>query len=195
MNSDSSPNRLLNDRVSFRIFAAELHLSRLKEIERLHGDIARESARFAVEMEIDCFLSQIVGAVDSLLYLINTRLDLGVRENRVTFQDVQSALSAKTKQIGLLAELDNARQSGKWFSLLSELRNQSVHSSFLKRVEEVDDFTPKPAKLRLLKIQREFADNPFEVIEEEVIPYLEKSLKMVKDLTNDIRRKEPLLDS
>ena len=93
-------------------------------------------------MEIDCFLSQVVGAVDSLLYLINSRLDLGVRENHVTFQDVQSALSAKTKQIGLLAELDQARQSGNWYSLLSELRNQSMHNSFLKKMVEVQALTP-----------------------------------------------------
>ena len=196
MDSYDNPIYLLNDRVSFRLYAAEQHLIKLKEIERLHGDIARESVRLAVEMEIDCFLFQIVGAVDSLLYLINSRLDLGVRENRVTFQDVQSALSAKTKQIGLLAELDQARQSGNWYSLLSELRNQSMHNSFLKKMVEVQALTPQPAKLKLLKIQREFAGNPSEaVIEEEVIPYLEKSLERVKDLINDIRQKEPLLNS
>ena len=94
MDSYDNPIYLLNDRVSFRLYAAEQHLIKLKEIERLHSDIARESARLAVEMEIDCFLSQVVGAVDSLLYLTNSRLDLGVRENHVTFQDVQSALSA-----------------------------------------------------------------------------------------------------
>ena len=194
MDSYDSPIYLLNDRVSFRLYEAEQHLIKLKEIERLHGDIARESARLAVEMEIDCFLSQVVGAVDSLLYLINSRLDLGVRENHVTFQDVQSALSAKTKQIGLLAELDQARQSGNWYSLLSELRNQSMHNSFLKKMVEVQALTPKPAKLKLLKIQREFASNPSEaVIEEEVIPYLEKSLERVKAMINDIRQKEPLL--
>ena len=44
MDSDDSPIHLLNDRVSFRLYAAEQHLIRLKEIEQLHGDIAKERA-------------------------------------------------------------------------------------------------------------------------------------------------------
>ena len=69
-----------------------------------------------------------------------------------------------------------------------------MHDSFLKKMVEAQALTPKPAKLKLLKIQREFAGNPSEaVIEEEVIPYLEKSLERVKALINNIRQKEPLL--
>ena len=55
MQSDSSNHRLLNDRVAFRLHAAEHHLARLKEVERLYGDIAKDQARLDVEREIDCF--------------------------------------------------------------------------------------------------------------------------------------------
>jgi len=47
--------RLLNDRVEFKLYAAEQHLDRLKEIENVYGDIAKNNARIEVEMEVDCF--------------------------------------------------------------------------------------------------------------------------------------------
>lgn len=186
--------RLLSDRVEFKIYASEQHLNRLKEIEKAFGDIAKDNARIEVEMEVDCFLAQLVGAVDSLLFLINERLELGVSIDRVDFANVQSALSAKTKKIDLLSKLDEARQHGNWYSLLSELRNQSIHRTFLKKVISTHDFQPKSGEVRFLKIQREIEGNPFDqAMDMEVIPYLEKSLQQVKDLISYIRGKEPLL--
>jgi hypothetical protein len=186
--------RLLNDRVGFKLYAAEQHLNRLKEIENAYGDIAKDNARIEVEMEVDCFLSQLVGAVDSLLSQINDRLDLGIPTDRVNFANVQSALSAKTKKIDLLSELDRARQQGNWYYMLSELRNQSVHRTFLKRAISVHDFPPKPGQVRFLNVQRRFEDNPFDhVIDMDVIPFLEKSLQQVRELIFSIKASEPLL--
>jgi hypothetical protein len=190
--------RLLNDRVEFKLYAAEQHLNRLKEIENAYGgDIAKDNVRIEVEMEVDCFLSQLVGAVDSLLSQINDRLDLGISTDRVNFANVQSALSAKTKKIDLLSTLDRARQQGNWYYMLSQLRNQSVHRTFLKKVISVhDDFPPKPGQVRLLNVQREFEEgnNPFDhVMDMEVIPYLEKSLQQVRELIFSIRASELLL--
>jgi hypothetical protein len=194
MQEDNNVHRLLNDRVAFRLHAAEQHLNRLKEIESLHGGIAKNQARLEVEMEIDCFLSQIVGAVDSLLLQINAAFDLGVSDNRLTFQDIQSGLSAKTKQIALLDELGRARQPGKWFSVLSELRNQSMHYTFLKKITVVHDFPTKPAQIRFLKLQRDSEGNPVEQeMQQEVIAYLEKSLEQVSTLINSVRKNSPLL--
>jgi hypothetical protein len=186
--------RLLNDRVEFKLYAAEQHLNRLKEIENANGDIAKDNARIEVEMEVDCFLSQLVGAVDSLLFQINDRLDLGIPTDRVNFSNVQSALSAKTKKIDLLSPLDTARQQGNWYYMLSELRNQLVHRTFLKKVISVHDLPPKPRQVRFLNVQREFEGNPFDhVMDMEVIQYLEKSLQQVRELIFSIRASEPLL--
>jgi len=185
---------MLNDRVAFRLFAAEQHLVRLKEIEKIHGDIAKDQTRLEVEMEIDCFLSQIVGAVESLLFQINSVFELGIPDDGVRFQEVQSGLSAKTKQISLLNELGDVRQRGEWYSVLSELRNQSRHSTFLRKVIIVHDFPPKPGQIRLLKVQKDIQGNPFEqVMQEEVIPYLEKSLEQVRFLIDNIRKASPSL--
>jgi hypothetical protein len=186
--------RLLNDRVEFKLYAAEQHLNRLKEIENAYGDIAKDNARIEVEMEADCFLSQLVGAVDSLLFQINDRLDLGVPTDRVSIANVQSALSAKTKKIDLLAPLDMARQQGNSYYMLSALRNQLVYRTFLKKVISVQDLPPKPLQVRFLNIQRESEDNPFDrIMDMEVIQYLEKSLQQVRELIFAIRASEPLL--
>src|ERR671921_2132589 len=134
---EGSIKRLLNDRVEFKLYASEQHLNRLKEIENAYGDIAKDNARIEVEMEVDCFLLQLEGAVDSLLFQINDRLDLGIPTDHVNFANVQSALSAKTKKIDLLSPLDRARQQGNWYYVLSEQRNQLVHRTFLKKVISV----------------------------------------------------------
>jgi hypothetical protein len=187
--------RLLNDRVEFKLYAAEQHLNRLKEIENAYGDIAKDNARIEVEMEVDCFLSQLVGAVDSLLFQINERLDLELPIDRVNFPDVQSALSAKTKKIDLLSPLDRARQQGNWYYMLSELRNQLVHRTFLKKVISVHDLPTKPRQVRFLNIQRESeGGNPFDrVMDMEIIQYLEKNLQQVRELIFSIRASEPSL--
>ena len=187
--------RLLNDRVEFKLYAAEQHLNRLKEIENAYGDIAKDKARIEVEMEVDCFLSQLVGAVDSLLFQINDRLDLGIPTERVNFANVQSALSAKTKKIDLLSPLDRARQRGNWYYMLSELRNQLVYRTFLKKVIPIHDFPPKRRQVRFLNVLREFEGNPSDdiIMDMEVIQYLEKSLQQVRELIFSIRAGEPLL--
>ncbi len=195
LSEDGEIKRLLNDRVEFKLYSAEQHLNRLREIENAYGDIAKYNARIEVEMEVDCFLSQLVGAVDSLLFQINERLDLGIPTDRVNFADVQSALSAKTKKIDLLSPLDRARQQGNWYYMLSELRNQLVHKTFLKKVISIHEMPPpKPRQVRLLNVLREFEGNPFgRIIEMEVIQYLEKNLNQVRDLIFSIRTMEPLL--
>jgi hypothetical protein len=186
--------RLLNDRVEFKLYAAEQHLNRLKEIENAYGDIAKDNARIEVEMEADCFLSQLVGAVDSLLFQINDRLDLGIPTDRVNFSDVQSALSAKTKKIDLLSPLDRARQHGNWYYMLSELRNQLAYRTFLKKAIPVHAFPQKPRQVRFLNVLREFEGNPFgHIMDMEIIQYLEKSLHQVRELIFSIRGSEPLL--
>jgi hypothetical protein len=195
LSDEAHIKRLLNDRVEFKLYAAEQHLNRLKEIENAYGDIAKDNARIEVEMEVDCFLSQLVGAVDSLLFQINERLDLELPTDRVNFADVQSALSAKTKKIDLLSPLDRARQQGNWYYMLSELRSQLVHRTFLKKVISVHDLPPKPRQVRFLNIQREFeGGNPFDrVMDMEIIQYLEKNLQQVRELIFSIRASEPSL--
>jgi hypothetical protein len=195
LSDEEQIKRLLNDRVEFKLYAAEQHLNRLKEIENAYSDISKDNARIELEMEVDCFLSQLVGAVDSLLFQINDRLDLGIPTDRVNFADVQSALSAKTKNIDLLSPLDRARQQGNWYYMLSQLRNQLVHGTFLNKVIPVHDLPPKSRKVRFVDVLREFEEGnqSHHLMDMEVIQYLEKSLQQVRELIFLIRASEPLL--
>jgi hypothetical protein len=189
--SEGHVEKLLANRVEFKLYAAEQHLNRLKEIENAYGDIAKDNVRIEVEMEVDCFFSQLVGAVDSLLLQLNDKLELGIPTDRVNFANVQSALSAKTKKIDLLSELDAARQPRNWYYLLSELRNQSVRRTFIKKITDIHTFSSKPSELRFMKVQRKIEGNPFDhVIDMEVIPYLEKSLRQVREIISSIRERE-----
>ena len=115
----------------------------------------------------------------------------------------ESALSAKTKKIDLVSELDEARQRGKWYALLDELRNQSVHRTFLIKkttttttTMAAQGFSSKPSEVRFLKVQRDFDGSMIEqvvIMNLEVMPYLEKSLQQTRELIYHIRTKEPLL--
>ena len=109
--------------------------------------------------------------------------------------NIQSALSSKTKKIGLLSPLDRSRQQGNWYYMLSELRYHLVHRTFLNEVLSVHDLPPKQRQISFLNIMREFAEgNSFDhVMDMEVIQFLEKSLQQVRELIFSIRSDEPLL--
>lgn len=93
---------ILLDRVEFKIFSAEEHLKYLQEIQSYHLDAQKVDPAIRMEIEIDCFLAQILGTLDCLLLLINTKLELGIASERVDLATVQSALNARTKNIGCL---------------------------------------------------------------------------------------------
>jgi hypothetical protein len=74
------PNEdLLNfqaDRISFKLHACRQHLRILKDIELRYNDLALNDIRMSAEMEIDSFLYQMIGTVDSLLFRINDTFSL-----------------------------------------------------------------------------------------------------------------------
>jgi hypothetical protein len=84
--------------------------------------------------------------------------------------------------------------------MLSELRNQLVHKTFLKKIiisgHDLPQ-PPKPRQVRFLNVLGEFVgknNNPFEnIMDMEVIQYLEKSLQQIRELIFSIRASEPLL--
>ena len=82
------------DRISFKLHACRQHLSNLKKIELRYNDIASNDIRMTVEMEIDSFLCQMIGTVDSLLSIINDTFTLMIPPDRIEIDKIQSALSA-----------------------------------------------------------------------------------------------------
>jgi len=123
---------LLSDRTKFKIYAAECHLKKLKELQIKSGNLAGSETRINTELELDCFFSQILGARDSLLFQINKKLDLGISERGVTVDSVRAGL-IKLGKGNLLRNLDTAMKENHWLWLLKQFRNECVHQSFIRK--------------------------------------------------------------
>jgi hypothetical protein len=181
---------LLADRVKFKIFAAQFHLKKLQENKLDESNLDKVDPRVELELEIDCFLLQILGAVDCLLMLINTRLDLGISKEKVDLATIQSALNAGTKNIGLLTELHEALEYNNWLWVLREFRNQTMQSPS----KQVQDFLLEDGtNSTWSKEQNESEGIHNDYINKNLLAYFNKSLVRVSELVETIRMKEPLL--
>ena len=119
------------DRISFKLHACRQHLRNLKDIELKYNDLTLHDVRMCAEMEIDSFLCQMIGTVDSLLFRINDTFSLMIPSDRIEIDKIQSALSAETKSIDLLNDLDKTNQYGNWYWTIKQLRNYSLGNSLI----------------------------------------------------------------
>ncbi len=189
MPSKIDSNRLI-DRVGFKLYAAEKHLNNLQEIESKYRNMEKDDIEVQVEMEIDCFLSQIFGAIDCLLIQIDIKLELGISIEQVDLNTIQSALNARTKNIGLLTELHEASEYNRWLWALKEFRNQTMQRPS-KLIQ--DHFFDDKTRAITSKQRNKSLVNADEYTNKNLILYFQKSVKQVRQLVNTIRMKEPLL--
>lgn len=187
--TSKNDSALLLDRVEFKIFAANEHLNNLQEIQSNHPDAQRIDPALKREMEIDCFLAQILGTLDCLLMLINSRLELGIASERVDLATIQSALNARTKNISLLTDMHQASAYDGWLWVLKEFRNLTMQRPSKDAQYFLFDDTTRSTK----DYQNETIRSSDEFINKNLIRYFQQSLKQVRDLVNSIRVKEPLL--
>jgi hypothetical protein len=174
---------LLRDRVEFKLFGAEIHLNNLLEIQLNYSNFEKENPVVQAELEIDCFLAQILGALDCLLTLINTRLELGIAIGEVDQATIQSALNARTKNISLLTELSQASQHNGWLWVLKEFRDQTMQRPSKEAQAVLFDDRTTSITLK----------DPKELINKNLVLYFQQSVNRVRELVNNVRMKEPLL--
>ena len=180
----------LRDRVEFKLYAAETHLKNLKEIQLKYPNLEEDNPSVQVELEIDCFLAQVLGAMDCLLILINTRLELGITTGKVDMATVQSALNSRTKNISLLTELHEALEHDRWLWTLMEFRNQMMQRPSMEAQALVfDDKTMSIASLHQSKSKHDSTA----FIYKNLIAFFEQSVKRLRELISTIRMKESLL--
>jgi hypothetical protein len=162
------------DRISFKLHACRQHLRILKDIELKYNDLTSNDVRMTVEMEIDSFLYQMIGTVDSLLFRINDKFGLMISSDRIEIDKIQSALSAETKSIDLLNDLNKGNQYGNWYWTIKQLRNYSLGNSLIspQAYEVLANYTKTDMK---------------------IIPYFEQSLEDLEKLIESIRKREPRL--
>src|SRR4029079_7105016 len=181
---------LFRDRVEFKLFAAERHSENLKEIQLNYPNLEDDSPLVQVELEIDCFLAQVLGAMDCLLILINTRLELGIATGKVDVATVQSALNARTKNISLLTELHQALEYDRWLWTLIEFRNHTMQWPSTEAQALV--FDDKTTTIKSLH-QSNSKDDSTALINKNLMAFFEQSVKRLRELINTIRMKESLL--
>jgi len=66
-------------------------LKNLKEIELRYNDLISREDPTSAEIEMDSFLSQMIGTVDSLLFKINNKFRLNIPGDNIELDKVQSA--------------------------------------------------------------------------------------------------------
>ena len=167
-------SKFQTDRISFKLYACQQHLKNLKEIELRYNDLISSEDPTSAEIEMDSFLSQMIGTVDSLLFKINNKFRLNIPGDNIELDKVQSALSSETKSIDLLNDLDKANQYGNWYWTIKQLRNYSLGNSLVSQdaLELLANYTKTNVK---------------------VIPYFEQSLNHLEKLIKHIRIRELIL--
>jgi hypothetical protein len=157
----------MNDRVALKLYACEKHLENLRQMKLTYeGSQADKQelnhTRIGLETEIDCLISQMMGIIDCLLVQTSNKLGLGIPLHQISIDRVMSELYSKTNKINLLIELNEARQHGRWYWSIIDLRNRSLTTSF--------DLNTR---------------NP------DLISFLEECFNRVKALIKDVKNKEP----
>lgn len=121
-------NELLSNRPKFKLYAAKQHLKNLKEINNKYNSLAGSpETRIQSEIALDCFLNSLIGARESLLFLINEKLKIGLSYNKTDLKAINYKLH-KIKKINLSCRMMYlTKDDSSWLFLLNELRNHSHH--------------------------------------------------------------------
>jgi len=179
----SNPNRivkkLLEDRIELKFYAAEKHLQILSDMEAKGETPDNSKGRLNWEIEIEELLFHLIGAMDYLLVRINERLNLKLETRKVTAMNVCKKLRLKKRNdlIRELWDLLNPRNPVRsWLKILTDLRYTDTHRSIInvsfaggnRRITFIED--PKS--------------------ELEIIPYLDDCIQRMRDLIDNIIRKD-----
>jgi hypothetical protein len=181
--------KLLEDRIEFKIWAAQRHLDKLVKIEKFYGGVMGKNRIYA-EDELDCYFAQLIGAGDSLLNLINLKLKLDIPEDRVTLTKIYTELEKRSMQ-DIITDLNSLNcDEGSWYRTLRKLRNRSIHISILRKQVKVN-VGAGPSTVKNYLLSPPSYKTP---MEEETILFLSESLENMKNLIDKTREKIDRID-
>lgn len=173
---------LLENRIEFRFYAAEKHLQALTDMQAKGETPNNSVGRLNWELEIEELLFHLVGAMDCLLVRINERLNLGLENRKVNAINVCKKLRLKKrndliKELWYLLNPHNRVRS--WLKILTDLRNTGMHRSII-------NISFAGGNMNITFVEDPQADS-------DIIPYLDDHIQRMRDLIDNIIRKEPLL--
>ena len=162
-----------HDRTQFKLKAARCFLRELKKLNQKAGDLVSSGiSRFDVELNLDAFLYEVVGAIDPLLHEVNIAFQLGMKPWEVSMRNVISKLADASQLKKTLANHDGNTEG--WFWNLREYRNHSAH----RRI--IGFYITMPQ--RCVYLHRDPRDPNSGRADEEVIEYCQNSLKRMEEL-------------
>lgn len=173
---------LLENRIEFKFYAAEKHLQALIDMQAKGETPNNSVGRLNWELEIEELLFHLVGAMDCLLVRINERLNLGLENRKVNAINVCKELRLKKrndliKELWYLLNPHNRVRS--WLKILTDLRNIGMHRSII-------NISFAGGNTNITFVEDPQADS-------DIIPYLDDHIQRMRDLIDNIIRKEPLL--
>ena len=173
---------LLENRIEFKFYAAEKHLQALIDMQAKGETPNNSVGRLNWELEIEELLFHLVGAMDCLLVRINERLNLGLENRKVNAINVCKKLRLKKrndliKELWYLLNPHNRVRS--WLKILTDLRNTGMHRSII-------NISFAGGNMNITFVEDPQADS-------DIIPYLDDRIQRMRDLIDNIIRKEPLL--
>jgi len=173
---------LLENRIEFKFYAAEKHLQALTDMQAKGETPNNSVGRLNWELEIEELLFHLVGAMDCLLVRINERLNLGLENRKVNAINVCKKLRLKKrndliKELWYLLNPHNRVRS--WLKILTDLRNTGMHRSII-------NISFARGNMNITFVEDPQADS-------DIIPYLDDHIQRMRDLIDNIIRKEPLL--
>jgi hypothetical protein len=178
-------DKLINDRVEFKLYAAEQVLDRLRQLEKDGSINSSNIPRVIWEINIECLLAHLVGAVDALLVRINDKLNLGLNIKNVNsgpknLATINNKLNRQGKGQSL-QDLNLAIKEKCWLWTLKDVRNQGLHRSLINIHVAVG------GERNIISLRTDPQTDLG------IIPYLEDSINRTRKLIEDILRNEPLL--
>ena len=173
---------LLENRIEFKFYAAEKHLQALTDMQAKGETPNNSVGRLNWELEIEELLFHLVGAMDCLLFRINERLNLGLENRKVNAINVCKKLRLKKrndliKELWYLLNPHNRVRS--WLKILTDLRNTGMHRSIINI-----SFAGGNTNITFVEDPQAYSD---------IIPYLDDHIQRMRDLIDNIIRKEPML--
>jgi hypothetical protein len=173
---------LLENRIEFKFYAAEKHLQALIDMQAKGETPNNSVGRLNWELEIEELLFHLVGAMDCLLVRINERLNLGLENRKVNAINVCKKLRLKKrndlmKELWYLLNPHNRVRS--WLKILTDLRNTGMHRSII-------NISFAGGNMNIT-----FVEDPQN--DSDIILYLDDHIQRMRDLIDNIIRKEPLL--
>ena len=173
---------LLENRIEFKFYAAEKHLQALTDMQAKGETPNNSVGRLNWELEIEELLFHLVGAMDCLLVRINDRLNLGLENSKVNAINVCKKLRLKKrndliKELWYLLNPHNRVRS--WLKILTDLRNTGTHRTII-------NISFAGGNMNITFVEDPQADS-------DIILYLDDHIQRMRDLIDNIIRKEPLL--